>query len=315
MAGGNSFNLPERLLKNQFLQHSYFLERMMYVIGGVTGHTGSLVARTLLERGEHVRAIVRSREQIYQWKDRGAEVVVADFNDSQALAFVLEGAQGAYLLTPQSVYDSNPLEKWSRQNQSIVSAIKNVQLKNTVFLSSMGAHLDKHTGLALALYDAEQKFKEAGIPVTALRSAYFYENWIPTLDTIHEKSALPTFLKPKKSIPMVSVKDIAAVAVELLLNPVESQRVVELSGPKDYSAQDIVDILEQILGKQMDILPFSEGGWEEVWGELDLPDEMNNLLNETYTGLNDKRITFSGKHVDSRRGTVTLEEVLEKWLT
>ena len=30
----------------------------MYVVGGVTGHTGSLVARTLLERGEHVRAIV-----------------------------------------------------------------------------------------------------------------------------------------------------------------------------------------------------------------------------------------------------------------
>ena len=287
----------------------------MYVVGGVTGHTGSLVAQTLLERGERVRAIVRNREQIYHWKDRGAEVVVADFNDTQALAFVLEGMKGAYLLTPQSVYDLNPLEKWAFQNQSIVSAIKNTGLNNTVFLSSMGAHLGKHTGLVQALYDAEQKFEKAQIPVTILRAAYFYEDWIPTLDAINEKSVLPTFLNPKSSIPMVSIKDVAATAVDLLLNPVESHRVVELAGPKDYSAQDIIDILDQILGKQLDLLPFSKGGWEEVWGELELPDEMNDLLNEVYSGLNDHKIIFSGKNVESRRGTVTLEEVLEKWVS
>lgn len=287
----------------------------MYVVGGVTGHTGSLIARNLLERGEHVRAIVRNREQIYQWKDRGAEVVVADFNDAQALSFVLEGAKGAYLLTPQSVYDINPLEKWSCLNQSIVTAVKNARLKNTVFLSSMGAHQDKHTGLVQALYDAEQKFKHADVPVTLLRSAYFYENWIPALGAVHDKSALPTFLDPKCSIPMVSVKDVAGVAVDLLLNPADSSRVVELAGPRDYSAQDIVEILEQILGKQLDLLPFAKGGWEEVWGEEDLPDEMNDLLNETYKGLNKNKFTFSGKNVDARQGKVTLEEVLEKWVS
>lgn len=287
----------------------------MYVVGGVTGHTGSLVARTLLERGERVRAIVRNREHIYHWKDQGAEVVLADFNDSQALSLVLEGMKGAYLLTPQSVYDSNPLEKWAFQNQSIVSAVKHARLENTLFLSSMGAHLGKHTGLAQALYDAEQKFLSAKVPVTLLRAAYFYENWIPALDAINEKSVLPTFLKPKSSIPMVSVKDVAEVAVDLLLNPVESQRVVELSGPKDYSAQDIIDILEQILGKRLDILPFSKGGWEEVWGDVDIPGEMDDLLHEIYAGLNNHKITFSGKGVETRRGKVTLESVLEKWVS
>jgi uncharacterized protein YbjT (DUF2867 family) len=249
----------------------------------------------LLDRGERVRAIVRNREQIYQWKDRGAEVVVADFNDTQALSFMLEGVKGAYLLTPQSVFDTNPLEKWAFQNQSIVSAVKTAGLMNTVFLSSMAAHLDKPTGLVRALCDAEKKFR--------------------MLDAVHEKSVLPTFLKPKQSIPMVSVKDVADVAVELLLNPSETHRVVELSGPKDYSPQDIIDFLEQILGKQIDIFPFNKGGWEEVWGELDLPDEMNDLLNETYDGLNSNKITFSGKNVDTRRGTITLEEVLEKWVS
>ena len=287
----------------------------MYVVGGVTGHTGSLIARTLLERGESVRAIVRNREQIYNWKDQGAEVVVVDFNDSLLLSSVLEGAKGAYLLTPQSVYDSNPLRKWSHLNQSIVTAVKNARLKNTVFLSSMGAHLNKHKGLVQALSDAEQKFNNAEIPVTLLRSAYFYENWIHVLDAVHEKSALPTFLNPKRSIPMVSVKDVASVAVDLLLNPADSSRVVELSGPKDYTAQDIIDILVQILGKQIDLLPFAKGGWEEVLGEDELSDEMNALLNETYADLNNNKITFSGKNVDTRKGTMTLDEMLGKWVS
>ena len=42
---------------------------------------------------------------------------------------------------------------------------------------------------------------------------------------------------------------------------------------------------------------------------------MNSLLNETYTDLNDNKIAFAGKNVESRQGTVTLEEVLERWVS
>ncbi|MCZ6541009.1 MAG: NmrA family NAD(P)-binding protein, partial [Nitrospinae bacterium] len=76
------------------------------------------MARTLLDRGESVRAIVRNREHIFKWRDRGAEVVVADLNDAAALALALDGVKGAYLLSPQSLNDHRPLEKWGRQNES-----------------------------------------------------------------------------------------------------------------------------------------------------------------------------------------------------
>ena len=286
----------------------------MYAVAGVTGHTGSLVARNLLDRGEPVRAIVRSREHIYKWRDRGAEVVIADLNDVQALAFVLEGVKGAYLLTPQSVYDSNPLDKWARQNQSIVSAVQKAQLNNVVFLSSIGAHQGKHTGLMQALHDAEQKFQRAGLPVTILRSAFFYDNWIHALDSVYEKGLLPTFFKPSHTIPMVSVEDVARTAVDLLLDPSESQRVVELSGPRDYSAIDILKMLEQSLHKPLELLPFSKGGGEAIWGHEKLSDEMSILLNETYEGFNKKKITFSKTNVETREGTVTLDEALAKWI-
>lgn len=286
----------------------------MFAVAGVTGHTGSLVARYLLNRGEPVRAIVRSRKHIYKWRDRGADVVVADLNDTQALAFVLEGMKGAYLLTPQTVYDSDPLEKWGRQNQSIVSAVEKARLNNVVFLSSIGAHQEKHTGLMQALYDAEQKFLKAQLPVTILRSAFFYENWISALDSVQKNNVLPAFFKPSQSVPMVAVEDVARTAVDLLLNPTESHRVVELAGPRNYSAKDIQKMLEEILHKRLDLLPFSKGGWEALWGGEEVSDEMDRLLNATYESFNNKRITFSGKNVETRQGKVTLQEALEKWI-
>ena len=286
----------------------------MYAVAGVTGHTGSLVARALLDRGESVRAIVRNREHIYKWRDRGAEVMVADLNDVPALAMALEGVKGAYLLSPQSVYDDRPLEKWARQNESIVAAVQKAHLKNTVFLSSIGAHQKQSPGLVQALYDAERKFKVAKVLVTALRPAYFYENWIAALNAVHEKDQLPTYLDPGRSIPMVSVEDVARTAVDLLLNPADSSRVVELSGPREYSPQDILNILEQDLNRKLALLHYSEKEWRKLWDKEGVDPEMIELLTETYDGINHKKIAFSGNNVESRQGTVAMEEVLGKWV-
>ncbi len=286
----------------------------MYAVAGVTGHIGSLVARALLDRGESVRAIVRNREHIYKWRDRGAEVMVADLNDVSALAMALERVKGAYLLSPQSVYDDHPLEKWARQNESMVAAVQKARLKNTVFLSSIGAHQEQSPGLVQTLYDAERKFKVAKVLVTALRPAYFYENWIAALTAVHEKDQLPTYLDPGRSIPMVSVEDVARTVVDLLLNPADSSRVVELAGPREYSPKDILNILEQNLNRKLALFHYSEKEWRKLWDKEGVDPEMIDLLTETYDGLNHQKITFSGNNVESRQGTVAMEEVLEKWV-
>ena len=286
----------------------------MYAVAGVSGHTGFLVARALLDRGESVRAIVRNREHIFKWRDRGAEVVVADLNDAAALALALEGVKGAYLLSPQSLNDHRPLEKWGRQNESMVAALQKTHLKNTVFLSSIGAHQKQSPGMVQALYDAEQKFKNAQVPVTVLRAAFFYEDWIPVLDAVHEKNRVPTYLDPDRSIPMVSTEDVARTAVDLLLNPAEPSRVVELSGPREYSPKDIQNILEQNLKRKLALFHYSKNEWREFWDQEEVDPEVVKLLIETFDGLNHQKISFSGNSVESRKGTVTMEDFLRKWV-
>ena len=57
----------------------------MFVISGVTGHTGSVVAQSLIDRGHPVRVIVRSEAKGESWKAKGAEVAIADIMDVDAM--------------------------------------------------------------------------------------------------------------------------------------------------------------------------------------------------------------------------------------
>ena len=72
----------------------------MFAITGITGHTGAVVAETLLAAGKPVRVIVRDAAKGAAWKARGAEVAVADLKDAAALAQAFRGVQGAYVLSP-----------------------------------------------------------------------------------------------------------------------------------------------------------------------------------------------------------------------
>jgi NAD(P)H dehydrogenase (quinone) len=72
----------------------------MFVVLGAAGNTGKVVASTLISRGSAVRAVVTDPARGQAFKDKGAEVVVANVDDLSALERVFRGAEGAYVLLP-----------------------------------------------------------------------------------------------------------------------------------------------------------------------------------------------------------------------
>ncbi|RYE90607.1 MAG: NmrA family transcriptional regulator, partial [Myxococcales bacterium] len=57
----------------------------MFVVMGVSGHTGSVVASELLGQRRPVRVVVRDEARGAAWKERGAEVAVASLDEPTAL--------------------------------------------------------------------------------------------------------------------------------------------------------------------------------------------------------------------------------------
>jgi hypothetical protein len=72
----------------------------MYAIMGTTGRVGGAIAENLYAQGEQIRAIIRNPEKATQWRDRRAEIALADFDDPNALASAFEGTDGVFLMVP-----------------------------------------------------------------------------------------------------------------------------------------------------------------------------------------------------------------------
>ncbi|MEA2739302.1 MAG: hypothetical protein QOH05_2609, partial [Acetobacteraceae bacterium] len=72
----------------------------MYAITGITGQVGGAVARSLLEVGQPVRAVVRDAAKAEAWKARGCDIALADIADEAALTEALRGVEAAFLLIP-----------------------------------------------------------------------------------------------------------------------------------------------------------------------------------------------------------------------
>lgn len=69
------------------------------LITGAAGRTGGYAARLLLERGHRVRALVhRLDERAAQLRDSGAEVIVGDLNDIDAVRTAADGSRAAYFV-------------------------------------------------------------------------------------------------------------------------------------------------------------------------------------------------------------------------
>src|ERR1700689_4421004 len=116
----------------------------MYVIVGATGNTGSVVAETLLARGEKVRAIGRDKEKLAKLAAKGAETAAGEQTDAAFLANAFEGARAVYFMVPPNP-TNNDYRKFQREViEAGATALEKAKVRYAVVLSSYGA--DKEAG-------------------------------------------------------------------------------------------------------------------------------------------------------------------------
>jgi len=283
----------------------------MHVVLGATGHTGRAAADSLLERGRKVRVVVRDAGRGEPWKARGAEVAVADATDEAALAAALAGAEGAYVLVPPQYGVDDMLAAQRRIIDALAAAIRKSAVPHVVLLSSIGAERPSGTGPIVTLHRAEDALRSAAPRLTALRAAFFLENWIPFLPAVREKSVLPSFLPPQRPVPMVATRDIGETAADLLLETGgPGRRVVELSGPRDLAPDDVAAALGERLGRSVRVEPLPLEAVEPSFVAAGMSADVAGLFREMYGALIAGSIAWEGQTADSRRGRLGPGDVL-----
>jgi uncharacterized protein YbjT (DUF2867 family) len=288
----------------------------MFVVAGVSGHTGSVVADTLLSQRKPVRVVVRDAAKGEPWKARGAEVAVASLTDAEALGRALRGAQGAYVLLPPFGFaDEDPSRDRAAQIAGITGALRQGRPAHAVLLSSVGAQHAAGTGPIAALHALEREVAATGVPATFLRASYFMENWASSLPGAIEGGALYNGFIADKKFPQVATRDIGAAAARLLIEPIASgTRVVELSGPEDYSLADTAATLTAIVAKPIAAVQVPIEGVKGALRGMGASAAVADLYGEMTDAINRGHVAFEGGGAARVRGTTTLETVLRNLL-
>src|SRR6266704_1071771 len=177
----------------------------MYVVMGATGHTGTVVAKALLERGEKARAVGRDAGKLAQLAALGAETVTADASDAPALTKIFEGAVAAYILLPPRAKDPELLASGDKMSTAITEAIRASGISHVVLLSSIGAQHPNKTGPIQALHTFEEKLKQVpNLNALFLRPAPFMENFLMLIPLVHSMGFLAGGIKGALKMSMIA---------------------------------------------------------------------------------------------------------------
>ncbi|MFO0599027.1 MAG: NmrA family NAD(P)-binding protein [Myxococcaceae bacterium] len=282
----------------------------MIAVTGASGRTGAATAEALLKLGEKVRVVVRKAEQGEQWARRHCEVAIADFDDPPSLTKALKGLTGAYLMLPPPAGD-DPLAAQAALLNKLVAAVQGAGLKRVLFLSAIGAQHPAGTGPTVALHRAEKALHHAAPSVTFLRAALFLENWAQWLLPALETGTIPFFGHTHLQFPQVGAHDVGVLAAQLLADGAHhGQRVVELAGQKNWSAEEIAEVVTSLLGQKVTAVERPVADARPALEKLGLSPALAALHAETYDALAHARLAFAHPH-QVKRGATTLFDALK----
>lgn len=267
---------------------------MTFVVAGVSGNTGSVVAEALLAKRESVRVLLRDAASAEEWAARGAEVAIADLEESSAVARALRGASGAYLLIPPSFTAPSLRAFQVRVARALAAAAMESRIEHVVFLSGFAAHRGDGSGPLAGLHDAERLLGAVpGLRLSSIRAGYFFENVIPVLGVVKDAGVLPSFFPADLSVPMVATRDIGRLAADLLLDPT-SRGVVELGSGLKYA--EVARVLGGILGKAVQVDEIPVDALAPTIANLGFNADLTSAYLELVTGIRSGALGFEGGH-------------------
>jgi uncharacterized protein YbjT (DUF2867 family) len=153
----------------------------------------------------------------------------------------------------------------------------------------------------------EETLRQLPVPVAFLRAGWFMENASWDVEAARN-GVVPSFLQPLDHvIPMVATADIGRTAAALLQEDWNGVRVIELEGPRRYSAADIGRAFAAALGREVRVEPVPRETWEQLFRSQGMKNPLPRI--RMVDGFNEGWIDFerAGEH---RQGIVTLDTVI-----
>jgi uncharacterized protein YbjT (DUF2867 family) len=225
---------------------------MKIIVTGSLGHISLPLTKELVQKGHTVTVISSKPERKKDIEALGATAAIGSVDDVDFLTATFTGADGVYTMVPPANYfDHNldPMAYCKQIGNNYAQAIKASGVKRVVHLSSIGAHLEKDSGIILAHHAVEVILnKLTDVAITFMRPVGFYYNLYGFLPAIKKTGMIASNYGADDNLIWVSPIDIAAAVAEELETPLVGNKVRYVASD-ELTGNETASILGEAIGK------------------------------------------------------------------
>jgi uncharacterized protein YbjT (DUF2867 family) len=239
---------------------------------GRVGNIGGLVTELLLAKGKAVRALVRTEDQRAQaLRDLGAEVVVGDLLDLDAMHRAIAGTEAMYF--GMSVSDA-----YLAATVNVAAVAKHHGIRAFINMSQMTMSQMSVTETTASpqhklQWLSEQALNWSGLPVVHVRPTVFLEGFFLTFtpDSVRQSNQIRLPFGEGKTSP-VAAEDVARVVAGLLTDPQPHiGRIYHLTGPQSENMQFFAQEYSKALGRTITFQDIAVEPWRDALLKRGLP--------------------------------------------
>jgi NAD(P)H dehydrogenase (quinone) len=277
----------------------------MFAVMGITGNVGGALANTLHKQGKKVRGIVRDASKAQAWKDKGVEIVTANYDDHLIAAFT--DVEGVFCMIPPDVVPAPGFPDSVTRIAAIKKAVLIARPPRAVFLSSIGGEKTSGLGIVTTAHLLEEELGSTEVPSAFLRAGSFMENILHSIPIARTTGMYFSFYQPiEHPIPLVATEDIGRVGAETLLQTWQGNRFIEISGPAYYSPNDVAAALEKALDRPVTCVAVPRETWIDTLAQHGMPADRSGAYIEMTDSFNSRWIDFGAPGAEHVKGTIDL---------
>lgn len=226
---------------------------MKITITGSLGHIGKPLAEELVQKGHTVTVVSSNPAKQKDIDALGARAAIGAMEDVPFLTSSFAAADAVYCMLPPGNYfdhDLDLLSSWSGIARNYVQAIRQSGVKRVVYLSSVGADIDKGHGILAYHHDAENIMRTLPdeVAVTFMRPVGFYYNLYGFVNGIKTQGVIAANYGAGDKVPWVSPIDIAAAIAEEITSPFTGRKIRYVAS-EEITCNEIAGILGEAIGK------------------------------------------------------------------
>jgi uncharacterized protein YbjT (DUF2867 family) len=225
----------------------------MILVAGATGMLGSAICEGLRRRGQPVTALVRPGSPgEARLVDLGCAIVHGDLKVPAALVETLRRTE-TVITTANSVLSRRKGDSIRRVDLegslALVARAEQSGVKRFIY-TSLSPALPSDNDYVRAKRAVESALRASRMTWTILQPAAYMEIHAgPVAGWDFAAGRARIIGEGRAPMSYISIRDVAAIAVDAVTNPAAARRALHLVGPEPLSAQDAIRIAERVTGR------------------------------------------------------------------